>query len=146
VSEAPARRYFSVAEANAMIENLERVFGRMLQMKAQVRTVYARLEEAGFAPAGDEFDVAPDGASAGIINCLTTLKTLIDALKADVNALDDAGCLLKDIDAGIVDWYLSRGDRDVLLCWKLGEKQVGFWHDPEAGFAGRRPIAELYDD
>ena len=146
MSEAPARRYFSVAEANAMIENLERVVGRVLQMKAQVRMVYARLEEAGFAPAGDEFDVAPDGASAGTINCLTTLKTLIDALKADVNALDDAGCLLKDIDAGIVDWYLSRGDRDVLLCWKLGEKQVGFWHDPEAGFAGRRPIAELYDD
>ena len=146
MSEAPARRYFSVAEANAMIENLERVFGRMLQMKAQVRSVYARLEEVGLAPAGDDFDIAPHGASADTVNHLTTLKTLIDALKVEVQALDDAGCLLKDIDEGIVDWYLSRDEGDVLLCWKLGEKQVGFWHGPEAGFAGRRPLAELYDD
>ncbi len=129
-----------------MVEHLERVFGRMLQMKAQVHTVYARLEEAGFAPGGDDFDLAPDGASGEIINYLSTLKTLIDALKVEVNALNDAGCLIKDIDECIVDWYASRGDRDVLLCWKLGEKEVGFWHDADAGLAGRRPISELFDD
>jgi hypothetical protein len=146
VSDAPAKRYFSVAQANAMIEALELTFGRMLQMKAQVRTVYAQLEELGFAPGGDDFDIGPDGASGAVINGLTTLKTLIDALKVEVNALNDAGCLRKDIDEGIVDWYASRGDRDVLLCWKLGEKEVGFWHDPDTGFAGRRPISELFDD
>ncbi len=129
-----------------MIEALELTFGRMLQMKVQVRTVYAQLEEVGFAPGGDDFDIAPDGASAAVINGLTTLKTLIDALKVEVSALNDAGCLIKDIDEGIVDWYVSRGDRDVLLCWKLGEKEVGFWHDPETGFGERRPISELFDD
>ncbi len=129
-----------------MIEALELTFGRMLQMKAQVRTVYAQLEELGFAPGGDDFDIVPDGANAAAINGLTTLKTLIDALKVEVNALNDAGCLIKDMDEGIVDWYASRGDRDVLLCWKLGEKEVGFWHDPDTGFAGRRPISELFDD
>jgi hypothetical protein len=146
VSDASARRYYSVAEANAMIEALELTFGRMLQMKVQVRTVYAQLEEVGFAPGGDDFDIAPDGASVAVINGLTTLKTLIDALKVEVSALNDAGCLIKDIDEGIVDWYASRGDRDVLLCWKLGEKEVGFWHDSDTGFAGRRPISELFDD
>ncbi len=129
-----------------MIEALELTFGRMLQMKVQVRTVYAQLEEVGFAPGGDDFDIAPDGASVAVINGLTTLKTLIDALKVEVSALNDAGCLIKDIDEGIVDWYASRGDRDVLLCWKLGEKEVGFWHDPETGFGERRPISELFDD
>ena len=129
-----------------MIEALELTFGRMLQMKVQVRTVYAQLEEVGFAPGGDDFDIAPDGANAAVINGLTTLKTLIDALKVEVSALNDAGCLIKDMDEGIVDWYASRGDRDVLLCWKLGEKEVGFWHDPETGFGERRPISELFDD
>jgi hypothetical protein len=146
VSDAPARRYFSIAEANAMIRDLELSFGRMVQMKSQVRSVYARLEEAGYAPGGDDFDIAPEGASAGIINDLTTLKTLIDALKVEMGSLNDAGCLIKDIDEGIVDWYATRGERDVLLCWKLGEKEVGFWHDPESGFSGRRPISELMDD
>ena len=129
-----------------MIQDLELAFGRMLQMKAHVRSVYARLEEAGYAPGGDDFDIAPEGAGAGIVNDLTTLKTLIDALKVEMNALNDAGCLIKDIDEGIVDWYAMRGDRDVLLCWKLGEKEVAFWHDPEAGFAGRRPLSELGDE
>ena len=89
---------------------------------------------------------APEGANPQTISCLATLKTLIDALKVDVGALNDAGCLIKDIDEGIVDWHANRGGSDVLLCWKLGEKEVGFWHDPDAGFSGRRPIAELFDD
>ena len=129
-----------------MIEDLERIFGRMLQMKALVRSAYGRLEEAGYAPAGDDFDSAPAGAGAEVVNDLTTLRTLIDALKADVKALKDTGCLVKDIDEGIVDWYASKGGRDVLLCWKLGEKEVAYWHDPEAGFAGRRPISEFFED
>lgn len=129
-----------------MIDDLERIFGRVLQMKTQVRSVYARLEGVGYAPGGDDFDPAPEGANSEVVNDLTTLKTLIDALKAEVKSLDDAGCLVKDIDQGIVDWYASRGNRDVLLCWKLGEKEVGYWHDPDAGFSGRRPISELFDD
>lgn len=146
MSDDTATRYFSVAEANGMIKDLELAFGRMLQMKAQVRTTYARLEEAGFAPSGDEFDIAPAGANAETVNCLTTLKMLIEALKVDVQALNDAGCLIKDIDEGIVDWRASRRGSEVLLCWKLGEKEVGYWHDAEAGFSGRRPISELVDD
>lgn len=129
-----------------MIGDLELAFGRMLQMKAQVRSVYARLETAGYAPGGDEFDVAPEGAASGIVNDLTTLRTLIDALRVEMHALNTAGCLVKDIDEGIVDWYAMHGGRDVLLCWKLGEKEIGFWHEPEAGFAGRRPISELGED
>ena len=129
-----------------MIRDLEHAFGRILQMKAQVRSVYGRLEEAGYAPGGDEFDVVPEGAGATVVNDLTTLRTLIDALRVEVRALGEAGCLIKDLDEGIVDWYATRGGRDVLLCWKLGEKEVGFWHDPEAGFDGRRPISELGDE
>jgi hypothetical protein len=114
-------------------------------MKAHVRTVYARLEEVGCAPGGDDFDPAPAGVGAEVVNDLTTLKTLIDALKVEVKSLDDAGCLVKDIDEGIVDWYASRGNCDVLLCWKLGEKEIGYWHDLDAGFAERRPISEFLD-
>lgn len=146
MNDGQERRYFSVAEANAMIDDLERVFGRMFQMKTQVRMVYARLEEVGCAPGGDDFDPVPADASAEVINDLTTLKTLIDALRTEVKILGDAGCLVKNIDEGIVDWYATRGNRDVLLCWRLGEKEVAYWHDPDTGFAGRRPLSELFDD
>ena len=129
-----------------MIHDLERTFGRMLQVKAQVRSVYKQLEALGCAPGGDEFDPAPHGARPEVVNHLTTLRTLIDALKDDVKTLEKSGCIVKDIDEGIVDWYASKEDKDVLLCWKLGEKKVAFWHAVDAGFAGRRPISEFFDD
>lgn len=129
-----------------MIEELERAFARILQMKTQVRTAYARLEEIGCAPGGDDFDPAPAGARDDVINDLSTLKTLIDAIKAEVRALDDAGCVVKNIEEGIVDWYASTAGREVLLCWRLGEKEVSYWHDIDAGFAGRRPISELLEE
>lgn len=146
MSDTSSKIYFSVAEANAMIGDLERAFGRMLQMKAQLREVYTRLEEVGYAPARDEFDHFPDDAPSGVINDLSTLRTLIDAITAEVGALDEAGCMVKDIDEGIADWRARKGGREVLLCWKLGEKEVAHWHEIDAGFTGRRPVSELEAD
>ena len=139
------RKYFTVGEASAMIRMLEEHFGRMLQLQAQIRGVYERLDASGYAPDDDEFDVVPVGASPEVVNELATLRTLVDALKADVGSLYHAGCIVKDIDQGLVDWYAKKGEREVLLCWRLGEKSVGFWHDVDAGFAGRRSIETFYD-
>jgi hypothetical protein len=50
------------------------------------------------------------------------------------------GCLLRDIDLGIVDFPSIHDGKEVYLCWKLGEESVGFWHEVDAGFAARKPI------
>jgi len=47
---------------------------------------------------------------------------------------------VKDLDAGLVDFPSTRDDEDVLLCWQLGEDEIGWWHLPDAGFAGRQPL------
>lgn len=137
------KQYFSVAEANRLIPVLETAFGRMLQMNAQIRDAYRRLADAGFAPSAEDFDLAPPGASQAVISELATLRTLIDALKDQILALRASGCIIKDIDRGLVDWYAQREGRDIFLCWQLGEKAVGFWHEIDAGYAGRRPLSEL---
>jgi len=65
-------------------------------------------------------------------------------LRAAVEALTDEGIVLRDLDAGLVDFPAERGDgEEVLLCWQLGEERVEWWHRPDDGFAGRRPLAEL---
>ena len=63
-----------------------------------------------------------------------------ELLKAAVEKIQQAGCVIKDLDLGLVDFpTLFRGE-EVYLCWKLGESGIGFWHGIHEGFAGRKPI------
>jgi len=143
MAERADKRYFSVEEANRMIPTLEAAFARMIQINTQIRSIYQRLAETGYAPSHEDFEVAPQGASREVMSDLASLRALIDALKDQIATLHGAGCVVKDIEQGLVDWYARAGGRDVFLCWKLGEKQVQYWHELEAGYPGRRPISEL---
>ena len=64
-------------------------------------------------------------------------------LRAAVEALTDEGIVLRDLDAGLVDFPARLDDgRQYLLCWVLGEPAVEWWHWPDTGFAGRRPLSD----
>lgn len=64
-------------------------------------------------------------------------------LEGCVREVAELGASIKDFETGLVDFPMKQGSKVVLLCWKAGEGKIEFWHDLEAGFAGRRPIAEL---
>jgi hypothetical protein len=63
---------------------------------------------------------------------------------AEVNSLiervQEMACELKDIEQGLIDFRTEREGREVYLCWKLGEPDIRWWHELDAGFAGRRPL------
>ena len=61
-------------------------------------------------------------------------------LRRKVEALAEEGIILRDPQAGVVDFPSRREGRKVLLCWKVGEPEVGWWHGEEEGFAGRKPL------
>ena len=66
----------------------------------------------------------------------------LEKLKATVEQIQEAGCLVKDLDKGLVDFpTLFRGE-EVYLCWKMDEPAIEFWHRIEDGFAGRKQIDE----
>nr|MCH9670693.1 DUF2203 domain-containing protein [Gammaproteobacteria bacterium] len=94
-------------------------------------------------PEGDDFDLYPSGADADTIDELSTLKLLIGGVRQEVAALVNVGCVVKQIDNGVVDWYALKDGREVFLCWRLGEKRVGYWHELEMGYRERRSVAEL---
>jgi hypothetical protein len=54
--------------------------------------------------------------------------------------LADQGIILRDTDSGLVDFPSRREGKDVFLCWRLGEDRIAYWHPPETGFSGRRPL------
>lgn len=61
----------------------------------------------------------------------------------ELEKLEKIGCLLKDLEQGLVDFYCRFEERDIFLCWKLGEEKIRAWHEIDAGFAGRQPIVDL---
>lgn len=57
-----------------------------------------------------------------------------------IEAVHKLGCIVKDAENGLVDFYCERNGTLVFLCWKQGEKQVSHWHPIDGGFASRQPI------
>jgi hypothetical protein len=62
------------------------------------------------------------------------------ALAAAVDAIVARGIQVKDLDTGLLDFPSLRDGEEVLLCWRVGESRVAYWHTYDDGFAGRRPI------
>jgi hypothetical protein len=66
-----------------------------------------------------------------------------ELLNHTVDEIQQTGCLVKDLDTGLVDFPSLRGGEKVYLCWKLGEERIGYWHGIEEGFAGRKPLDDV---
>ena len=62
---------------------------------------------------------------------------------ANIEKIEDIGCIIKDLEIGIIDFYSEFEGREIFLCWKLGEKKIKFWHEADSGYEGRRPILDL---
>ena len=57
-----------------------------------------------------------------------------------LETVERSGIVLRDIDRGLVDFPALLEDREVYLCWELGEEDVAYWHDLETGYGGREPL------
>jgi hypothetical protein len=69
-------------------------------------------------------------------------EKVAEQLARTIDEIQQTGCLVKDLETGLVDFPSLRGGEEVYLCWKLGEKRIGYWHGIEEGFAGRKPLDE----
>ena len=70
------------------------------------------------------------------------LDLVVKDLMAKVEELEDLGVKVRDIDMGLIDFPSLLDGEEIYLCWKLGEEHVAFWHRPDEGFAGRKPLDE----
>ncbi|MBK8482520.1 MAG: DUF2203 domain-containing protein [Proteobacteria bacterium] len=130
------RRYFTVEQATALVPALEQAFGRVLQIRVQIKLLARRFDgEQRLLAEGDDATLSP-----ALFRARATAKGLIELLAEEVEGIERLGCVVKDLDQGLVDWYARQDGREVLLCWRLGEKRVGHWHELEDGFAGRRAL------
>jgi hypothetical protein len=63
-----------------------------------------------------------------------------EQLAQTVEEIQQTGCVVKDLETGLVDFPSLRAGEKVYLCWKLGEAHIAYWHGIEEGFAGRKPL------
>jgi len=131
VSHSPARaRYFSLDEADRTIPLVRRIVRDIRDEYRDLQQPLRRLREFEQQEAPGEVD---------------QLRRDIDRRSRRLNGFLDElialGCHFKDFDLGLVDFFSRLDGRPVHLCWKLGEPRIAWWHEIDAGFAGRRPIA-----
>ena len=76
------------------------------------------------------------------------IASAMERLEKEIQKLEDLGCVLKDMNTGLIDFPAVRLGTRVWLCWKLGEESVIFWHGLHEGFAGRKSVdeKEFYED
>jgi hypothetical protein len=121
-------KIFTVEEANALLPTVRGILDR-------IQRVYKRLST--YQPAAKKAAEAAETGGGGVPNGLR-YAALLTELTTRIAELEALGVQLKDFDRGLVDFPSMRDGRVVLLCWQMGEgDELEWWHDVEAGFAGR---------
>ncbi len=123
------QRFFTVEEANAFIPRLGVLVEQVKSLKGEIVSQIPELE-----PVLAKAKI--NGGYKKGVNYVSKLTNFYDF----INSIEETGCLLKDIDLGLVDFPSIRDGREVYLCWRLGEDRVRFWHELDTGFAGRKPL------
>jgi hypothetical protein len=124
-------KIFSVEEANALLPTVRGILRRIRRAHKRLLSYQTAAKQAADAAEQGGGGIADGVRYAVILMELTTLMSEIESL----------GVQLKDFTRGLVDFPSLRDGRVVLLCWQLDEgDSVEWWHDVDAGFAGRTPL------
>jgi hypothetical protein len=122
-------RYFTLSEARAVLPRVK----KLMQMVQEARQEILRLRPEVWPMLRK---ASLNGGSREAGELLVHFQRLENGVKGIMNM----GIIVKDVDQGIIDFLGKRNERDVYLCWQYGEEDIRFWHDLNAGFAGRHPI------
>lgn len=132
-----AVRYFTLGEATALLPRLTDLVGALRRLrddavvkKAQVDLLWRRLE--GGEP---------------VLSVIGEEQRQLDAISARLvsaaEEVESTGCVLRDLDMGLVDFPFRIRAGVVFLCWRVGEPAIQFWHGTDEGYGGRKPIGRL---
>jgi hypothetical protein len=130
-------RFFTLEEANELVSSLEIEFGRIARARAELAPL---IEALGGADASVAILHDGEEAPPGRERAAERLRRLAAEITDAVERVNELGCLVKDVELGLVDFYAMQDDEPVFLCWQFGEPAVTHWHGVGEGYAGRRPI------
>ena len=133
---SPTKRYFTVAEANAALPLVKSIVRDIAQLAQELRERHerlARIRTPGQEPSSGAYDEEID-------QILAEFERGKERMREYEQELKSLGVELKEYYAGLVDFPSRMDGREVYLCWRLGEDEVSYWHELDAGFAGRQKL------
>ncbi len=133
----PGKKYFSVAEANATLPLVRAILRDITELAEELIARQERLERLKPGPKQPRLSDAHQEEVDHIVGDLERGQERMRELAEEVSRL---GIELKDYRVGLVDFPCWMGNREVYLCWRLDEPEGGFWHELDAGFAGRQQL------
>jgi hypothetical protein len=129
------RKYFSVEEANKALPLVRMILGDIVRQNRVVEDLQQRLSMV----ARERRRPSNDVYSEELAQSQAELEAEETKLRGYIEELRRLGVEFKGAD-GLCDFYSIMDGREVFLCWRLGEPEIQYWHDLEAGFAGRKPL------
>ncbi|HEU0336711.1 MAG TPA: DUF2203 domain-containing protein [Gaiellaceae bacterium] len=129
-------RLFTLAEATAELPRVRGLVERLVEQRAEQLAIRARIGGLAARVGGNGGGISP-GAPAELARQAAAAD---EALRDTLTAIGALGVIVKDADAGLVDFPSLRDGVPVFLCWQLGEDEIAYWHGLEEGFAGRKPV------
>ena len=129
-------RTFTPDEANALLAELRPLVGQLVDRKR-------RLDEAEDARRGLLARIAANGGDitpSDVAEIAQRVEREAGAVGELAEQIQAHGVQIKDLDVGLLDFPWLREEEVVLLCWRLGEEEIGYWHGMDEGYAGRKPL------
>ena len=124
-----AAHYFTVQEANSLLPEIKPLMAELMERRARVVSTRGELTEM-FELGNSDFGGAK--ASEIVVEFM--------AIERLAKLIRSRGCLIRDLNAGLIDFLSERDGREIYLCWRFGEPRVEFYHELNSGFQGRQHI------
>lgn len=126
--------YYELGVANERVAELRPLLMALREDRDAIAAVKARLERLAATDESDRALLEREREQVSVI---------VRRMEQAVRQIDAWGVTLRDIGTGLVDLPALANGRPIWLCWKLGEGEIAYWHELEAGIAGRKPLIEL---
>lgn len=134
-------RYFTLATAEAVLPSVEKALQDALLLKAEYESAERELQAINqqiYLMGGMRLD------SGRILGIRAEKDQAATKLKERFEEIEQIGCVVKDLEAGLIDFPTLYRGNEVYLCWRFGEDRIQFWHGVEEGFRGRKVIDDEF--
>jgi hypothetical protein len=129
-------RYYRLDEANERLGDLRPLLEKLRDDRNAVAELQLKIRDVR-----SNNGSADHAAEIGRIE--DEMRHIVERMKDAVDQVDEWGVALRDIGTGLIDFPALANGRPIWLCWRLGEADIGWWHEADQGFDSRRRLTEL---